>query len=91
MTVSATMANSLAGNGVGVAAAVSGAGVVAAGSESEAYFVTSIAGAAYLTQSSATFIMSGLTAGTNTFTLNYRATGGTGYFEQRRITVAGVA
>jgi hypothetical protein len=36
-----------------------------------------------------TILLDGLTAGTNTFTLNYQANGGTGTFQQRRITVSG--
>ena len=38
-----------------------------------------------------TRIISGLTAGTNTFTLNYRTSAGTAYFDQRALTVCGVA
>ena len=91
VTVSALMSNSLSGNGVGVAVAISGAGTVAAGAGSEAYYVTPIAGEAYMHQMTATVVLTGLTAGTNTFTINYRATGGTGYYEERRVMVAGLA
>jgi hypothetical protein len=85
------MSDSLSGNGVGVSLAVSGAGIVAAGAGSEAYLVTTIAGEAYLQQGTSTVVLAGLTAGTNTFTANYKATGGTGYYEERRVTVTGVA
>jgi len=40
---------------------------------------------------SATSIITGLTAGTNTFTLNYRGTGSAGQFVRRHIVVKGVA
>jgi hypothetical protein len=36
-------------------------------------------------------VVTGLTAGTNTFTLSYRTDGGTATFRQRRITVKGIA
>jgi len=36
-------------------------------------------------------LVSGLTAGTNTFTLNYKTSGATGTWSQRRLTVQGVA
>ena len=39
----------------------------------------------------ASFILSGLTAGTNTFTLSYRTDGGIAQFRTRRLTVQGVA
>jgi hypothetical protein len=39
----------------------------------------------------ATFAISGLTAGINTFTLNYRTDGGTATFRKRRLTVKGIA
>ena len=91
VTVSARMSNSLSGNGIAVSVAVSGAGTVAAGAGSEAYLVTTIAGEAYLQQATSTVVLTGLTAGTNTFTANYKATGGTGYYEERRVLVSGVA
>lgn len=37
------------------------------------------------------FILSALTAGTNTFTLNYKVQGGTGTFGRRDLTVIGIA
>jgi hypothetical protein len=37
------------------------------------------------------FLITGLTAGTNTFTLNYRVTAGTGTYLRRAIIVEGVA
>jgi hypothetical protein len=38
-----------------------------------------------------TFVISGLTAGTNTFTLAYRVTSGTGSYYQRAIIASGIA
>lgn len=38
-----------------------------------------------------TVILTGLTAGTNTFTLNYKTTGGTGLFQNRGLIVKGIA
>jgi hypothetical protein len=43
------------------------------------------------TTASRTYIISGLTAGTNTFTLNYIVGGGTGTFIFRSITARGIA
>lgn len=37
------------------------------------------------------FVLTGLTAGTNTFTLNYRTAGGTGTFQDRSLVVQGIA
>ena len=38
-----------------------------------------------------TWILSGLTAGTNTFSVTYRVSAGTGTFRERRVTVQGIA
>jgi hypothetical protein len=67
--------------------AVSGATTLAA---SDNYDVeTGLTGAIPLTR---TFALTGLTAGTNTFTLNYRATGGaTASYFRRNIVVSGIA
>lgn len=40
---------------------------------------------------SLSFVLTGLTAGTNTFTLNYKTTGGTALFQNRGIMVRGIA
>jgi hypothetical protein len=37
------------------------------------------------------YTVASLTAGTNTFTLNYKTSGATGTWAQRRLTVQGVA
>ena len=66
--------------------AVSGAGVVAANDFYSAYNQNTIG-----VVSSRTFILTGLTAGTNTFTLNYRVASGTGTFLWRYLSVQGVA
>lgn len=67
--------------------AVSGAGTVAA---NDAYCCESgLLGGLPLTRN---FVLTGLTAGTNTFTLNYRASGGaTATYLRRNLTVVGIA
>jgi hypothetical protein len=48
-------------------------------------------GAAITNASARTFMVSGLTAGTNTFALYYRVSSGTGSWDFRNITVQGIA
>jgi len=72
-----------------VSVAVSGAGTVAATDQSSLYFSKSSNGSV---NAGTTFLLSGLTAGTNTFTLQYKMDGGgTASFRERGITVQGVA
>lgn len=67
--------------------AVSGAGTVAATSSPATFNNSTIA-----VTLARTFIFTGLTAGTNTFTLQYRCDGAnTGFFQDRGITVEGIA
>lgn len=68
---------------------VSGATTLAASDNNASifYWFGVAAGIAY----SRSYILTGLTAGTNTFTLNYRITGGTGTLEQRDLIIQGVA
>jgi hypothetical protein len=73
-------------NYVGVS--VSGATTLAAGSGNEAYMNHN---AGYWTPVARTFVLTGLTAGTNTFTLNYRVSGATGTYNPRGIVVKGIA
>jgi hypothetical protein len=69
--------------------AVSGAGTVAASDNTSVFFAQGDIN--FLTAGAGTFPLSGLTAGTNTFTLQYRTGAGTASFFQRRITVQGIA
>lgn len=88
ISIRSYMDNTAAGNSNVVSVAVSGAGTVAANDIwalvwGKATNATLGAGT--------TFILGGLTAGTNTFTLNYRTTAGTASFLNRGITVQGIA
>lgn len=69
-----------------IGVAVSGAGTVAA---STAAAMSSASTAA--TRFGITFVLTGLTAGTNTFTLQYQAGAFTGNYSDRRIAVQGIA
>lgn len=69
--------------------AVSGAGSVAA--SDDYYLAMRVTAGLYYSSTGITFVLPGLTAGINTFTLNYRVTGSTGNYERRRITVTGIA
>ena len=70
-----------------LAISVSGATTLAAGNAS--YFGQSTA--SYSLGFSRVFILTGLTAGTNTFTLNYLTTGGTLTYQARNLVVQGIA
>jgi len=69
---------------------VSGATTISA-SDANGMFQTANVNYFYSGQCTKTFIFSGLTAGVNTFTLNYRVTAGTQFFRRRNIIVKGVA
>jgi hypothetical protein len=71
-----------------VSVAVSGASTIAAGAVN-ACFIASPTGS-YQGSPSRTTVISGLTAGINTFTLKYRVTASTGLFENREIFVQGI-
>jgi hypothetical protein len=83
VTAGATGAYSL------ISVAVSGASTIAA-SGAKAIFVASPTGS-YQGTPSRTIVISGLTAGVNTFTLKYRVTASTGTFENREMFVQGIA
>lgn len=87
ITVSSSQWNSGAGGSV-MGIAVSGASTVTAddyrGNETGSG-ITTVVSCARST------VITGLTAGTNTFTLQYRVGGGTGTFRNRAITVQGIA
>lgn len=68
---------------------VSGAGVVAASDDFSVYLSAHAANSEHLFGS--THIISGLTAGANTFALSYRVGGGTGSYYLRRLVVTGIA
>lgn len=88
VTFSAKMSNATSGSQNFLSVAVSGAGTVAA-SDNWALKWDFISGPPELTFSMST-IIGGLTAGTNTFTLNYRCTG-TMTASYRRMHVVGIA
>jgi hypothetical protein len=77
------------GNNATMSYAVSGASTIASSIDNaiEMYFSGNSVGNAW----GISLIMSGLTAGTNTFTLEYSANTGTASFRRRRISVVGIA
>ena len=83
-----TTNNAAATNNVGYA--VSGASTIAATDTTSAILVASAAGVPNLTVST-TQIITGLTAGTNIFTMKYKVSVNTGTFVNRSITVQGIA
>ena len=84
VTASETNAGSSGGAFMGFA--VSGATTVAA-SDTQAFSFVNGGNQAQTVQASGTFYVSGLTAGSNTFTAKYRGTVGTATFVNRSITV----
>ena len=92
LSVGASMANSIASNQSLTAIAVSGATTIAAGTAGSTEFSNiGVTITTYLDLNQ-TFLMGGLTAGTNTFTLNYVvSTGTTGNFRRRTLFAQGIA
>ena len=92
VTVTGQVMNSLGGDGCNMAFAVSGSTIVAA-SDAQALSYINNDGNQFNARSkqfSATYLVTGLTAGSNTFTAKYRAvTGGTCTFANRNIIAAG--
>lgn len=89
VTVKAALANDTTGQGAYCGVAVSGASTIAANVSDCVY--NGGTGNQYILASS-TFVITGLTAGTNVFTLQYRVGGaGTATFGSRAITVQGIA
>jgi hypothetical protein len=72
-----------------VSFAVSGATTIAA-NDTNAQYINGPDGA-YSATLARSFVFTGLTAGTNTFTMNYKSGGGTITFNNRNLTVQGVA
>ena len=92
VSVACELYNNNSGSASDMAVAVSGATTLAASSNYRVYSAPNPNGAAFVMMGSATWIVAGLTAGTNTFTLNYKAaSGSTAVFQNRRITVTGLA
>lgn len=85
ISVSSLLYGSTAGN-VWMGVAVSGASTIAASTALSAYNGTSGG-----IVSSRTFVLTGLTAGSNTFTLNYQAGAFTGNYQDRGLIVQGIA
>lgn len=84
VTVHAVVWNSGVGNGTNVWVDVSGANTVATASP---YVVSGVSPSTTAGQStSGTFLYTGLTAGSTTFTLKYSASAGTGSFARRVVT-----
>jgi hypothetical protein len=84
--VTASETNSGSSGGAFMSFAVSGATTLAA-SDTRAFSFVNGGNQAQTVQGSATFYVTGLTAGSNTFTAKYRATVGTASFVNRSITV----
>jgi hypothetical protein len=86
VTVTGSLANSSNGSTSFMGFAVSGATTRAA-SDTTAWVVKNPGNSQVLMQGSATFLVTGLTAGSNTFMAKYRVDGGTGTFANRTIIV----
>lgn len=88
VTLSCDAVNASAANSQRMAVAVSGATTLAA---ADANSILSVGATSAIAFSQArTFLVSGLTAGTNTFTAKYKTSAGTATFEARDITVVGI-
>lgn len=83
--VTSLVQNSTASQNSYASYAVSGASSIAA-TDDRAVLITAAATNQTL-RASSVYMETGLTAGSNTFTMQYRVTGGTGSFQNRRITV----
>jgi len=87
--ISGQIFNSGAGNASYISVSVSGATTLAAADAQSA--AANVGGVNYGQSLNRTQIITGLTPGTNTFTLNYRVGAGTGSHNNRDITVVGLA
>lgn len=85
VAVTSIVQNSTAGQNSYASYAVSGASTIAA-SDDRAVIITAAAVNQTL-RGAAIYMETALTAGSNTFTMKYRVTGGTGSFQNRRIVV----
>ena len=89
ISIRADMYNGTVGAYSLLSVAVSGAGVVAASDDYAIYHKNAIVDNQI--NYGTTFVLGGLTAGTNTFTLQYKVSSGTGTVGKRGITVQGIA
>lgn len=83
--VTSLVQNSTIGQNSYASYAVSGASAISA-TDDRSVLITAAAANQTL-RASAVYMETALTAGSNTFTMQYRVTGGTGSFQNRRITV----
>ena len=89
VSIRSNLDQSVVGSYALVSVAVSGAGTVAASNPYGMYFSKSSSGSM---NAGTTFVLGGLTAGTNTFTIQYAYdVSGTATFSNRGITVQGIA
>jgi hypothetical protein len=89
LKLSAVATNATVGAAAWMSFAVSGATTVAA-ADAQGIGIN-VPAASYSCTLSRTFVYTGLTAGTNTFTLNYRTSSGTASFTSRNLVAQGVA
>jgi hypothetical protein len=88
VTIGGQMAATSGTPAVMISVAVSGATTLA-GADDNSYLIS--LGTTGGVNATSSFVLTGLTAGTNTFTLNYRVTAGTAEYLRRTITVQGIA
>lgn len=93
LMMSAELSNSASGNAVAMSVAVSGASTIGATNDYSCYIVTTVSGAAFVAKQAFVGMVTGLTAGTNTFTLNYWSSAGvvTATIGGRSLVVKGIA
>lgn len=89
VTVSSTINTQAATRGGSMSFAVSGATTIAAGDDNCIFAYS--AGTDVFVAASRTFLLTGLTAGVNTFTSKYKVQGGAVVFYRRSLTVQGLA
>lgn len=87
VSIYANMLNTVASSHVHVSFAVSGASTQAAADGFDIEYVTPPTGASWNHAAGATFLLTGLTAGSTTFKMKYRANSSTGTFSNRKISV----
>ena len=88
--INSTLYNSTASAYTFVSFAVSGATTLA-GSEANSYYYSAVSGTSADQHTGRRLIITGLTAGTNTFTMKYKVNVGTGQFNRRTLIVQGIA
>lgn len=84
--ISTWMRNNTAGANVHASFAVSGATTRAA-SDNDDLFIKAVNNSTPALRASAAYIVEGLTAGSNTFTMKYKVSSGSADYEQRQISV----